>query len=212
MLSADTPNAVQQLMPKQVLTAVLEQLINKTIDLDDKARKYLEVINHNSLTVLINELGFPITLHVADGHISVIANKLSDDCLIACSLQTLTKLQQASLIPQLIKSGELDIVGDVKIAQQFASITERLNIDWGTLLAGRIGDVPTHQLQKLANVLKQKFSFAKQQIGEDASEFVLHEARLAVSTNEVEQFNQQVAELAQQVDSLISRFQSLRHK
>ncbi|NMP16155.1 SCP2 sterol-binding domain-containing protein [Thalassotalea sp. Y01] len=212
MNDTEATATLDQLMPKQALTALLETLANHLLALDNNTAAALEKLDNRSLTLLINEVGFPLTFHVSNQHINVIANKLNDDCLIATNLDTLIKLKDLELLTSLIKSGELDIIGDVKVAQQFAAIQENLDIDWQTLLAERIGDVPTHQLTKLLDWLQRKINFAKQQISEDASEYFLHEARLVVTEPEILDFNQQVAELAKQTDTLQQQLNSILAK
>ncbi|QBY04144.1 hypothetical protein E2K93_06980 [Thalassotalea sp. HSM 43] len=212
MNDTEATATLDQLMPKQAVTALLETLANHLLALDNNTAAALDKLENRSLTLLINEVGFPLTFHVSNQHISVIANKLNDDCLIATNLDTLIKLKDLELLTSLIKSGELDIIGDVKVAQQFAAIQENLDIDWQTLLAERIGDVPTHQLTKLLDWLQRKINFAKQQISEDASEYFLHEARLVVTEPEILDFNQQVAELAKQTDTLQQQLNSILAK
>ncbi|MDN3652387.1 SCP2 sterol-binding domain-containing protein [Thalassotalea ponticola] len=212
MASPATNSRLDQLMPKQAATALLERLVNAVLADEPLVVNQLSALDNRSLTLLVNEIGFPLTFHVSQGHISVIANKLNDDCLIATNMQTLAKLKNLELLTSLIKSGELDIIGDVKVAQQFASIKDSLSLDWQSKLAVYIGDVPTHQTVKLVNWLASKLHFAKQQISEDASEFLLHEAKLVVSTSDVAYFNQQVTQLQQQTAQLAQRVQNAANR
>ncbi|MEW6999709.1 SCP2 domain-containing protein [Colwelliaceae bacterium BS250] len=201
--------AIEQLMPKQMLTAALEIIINKAISLDNKTSTALTVLNGKSLTVQLTELGFPLTLLVSGANISVIASELSNDCVIQSNLKTLPKLKQSELLTSLIRSGELDIVGDPKIAQQFASVFEHLNIDWEAQLAKRIGDIPAFKLAVLGKKVQQKFAFAESQISQDAGEYLLHEKKLIVSTTELNNFVHSVSDAVQQLEQLQQRLSHL---
>ncbi|WNC72662.1 SCP2 sterol-binding domain-containing protein [Thalassotalea psychrophila] len=196
---------IEQLLPKQILTALLEIIINKALSLDPNINSTLAKVNNKSLTLILSELGFPITLQVHQDEITVIASKLSTDCVIQTSLKTLPKLTQAELLTSLIKTGELDIIGDPKLAQQFASIFELLNIDWEQQIAERIGDIPAFKLGQLNKALLEKLSFANEQISQDASEYLLFEQRILVTETEINHFNQQVADVDQAVDNLAKR-------
>ena len=200
---------IDQLMPKQMLTATLEIIINKAISLDNKTTIALAALNGKNLTVQLTELGFPLTLVVSDASISVIASVLSDDCIIHSNLKTLPKLKQSELLTSLIRSGELDIVGDPKIAQQFASVFERLNIDWEAQLAQRIGDIPAFKLAVLANKIQQKLAFAQSQISQDAGEYLLHEKKLIVSATELNTFQQSVNDAVLRLEQLQQRLSNL---
>lgn len=203
---------LEQLMPKQAFCAFVEIIANKALSLDDNAEKILQPLQQKSLTLLIDEFEFPLTILIDRGKLSIIACKLSTDCVIQTSVKALPKLKQGDQITSLIKSGELDIVGDVKIAQQFAAVAETLNIDWQQQLALRIGDVPAFKLSKFGQFIIKKLTFAKQQIDQDSTEYLLHEKQLLVTGSKINQFNQQVVELEQQVDTLTQQFNKLASK
>ncbi len=200
---------IEQLLPKQALTATLEIIINKGLSLDDNLRVQTNKLNGKSLTLVLAELGFPITFHIDANGITVLASCLADDCVIKTNLATLAKLKQASLLTSLIRSGELDIIGDPKIAQQFSSLAEQLNIDWEQQLALHIGDIGAYKVNKLGKQLLSKLSFAKQQISQDAIEYLLHEKQLLVDASQLQIFNQGVSDVEQQVQQLEQRLQQL---
>ncbi len=200
------------LMPKQVLTALLEVIINKALSLDGHIEPHLNALDNKSLTLLLSELDFPITLLVNQNVVTVLASKLSSDCLIQTNLTTLPKLKQPELLTSLIKSGELDIIGDPKLAQQFSNISEQLNIDWEQQIATRIGDLPAYKLGKLSKDILEKVKFAKNQISQDAREYLLHEQRIIVSDTEINHFNQQVAATARQTDDLLQKLNVIATK
>jgi len=97
----------------------------------------------------------------------------------------------------------------MKVAQQFASLAENLNIDWQSELATHIGDVPTHKLVQLGKTVANKFKFAAKQINADASEYIVHEKRLVVTRGQIEHFNQQVNNVSNQVDAIAIRIANL---
>jgi len=194
-------------MLQQAFTSSLELLINKTLSLNNNVA--LIKLEQKTLTVALSELNFPISLSVNNGNVLVSGLVERADCTIKTSLKTLQKLKAEQQLTELIKQDKLDLSGDIKVAQQFASLAENLNIDWQSELASHIGDVPTHKLVQLGKKVADKLQFATKQIKADASEYIVHEKRLVVTRGQIEQFNQQVSQISNQVDEIATRITNL---
>jgi ubiquinone biosynthesis protein UbiJ len=200
------------LMISQALTSALEVLINKTLVLSD-ANPSLKKLTQKTLTLELAELTFPLSFTVCDiaenSKIMVTTLTESTDCTIKTSLSTLRELKAEQQITELIKQNKLDLTGEIKVAQQFASLAENLDIDWHSELASHIGDIPTHKLMQLSKRVSEKVQFATKQIKADASEFIVHEKRLVVTRSQIDQFNQRVVEVSKKVDDLDQRISQL---
>ena len=200
------------LMISQTLTSALEIAINKILTLNT-ANASLEKLAQKTLTLELAELGFPLSFTVCNTteHQNIVVTTLTEhsDCTIKTSISTLRELNAEQQITELIKQEELELTGNIKVAQQFASIAENIDIDWQSELANHIGDVPTHKLLQLNKRVSEKVQFAAKQIKADASEYIVHEKRLAVTRSQVEYFNQQVVEVSNQVDDLNHRIAQL---
>ena len=200
------------LMVSQVLASTLEVVINKALALSS-ADSSLEKLNQKNLTLILEELGYPLSFTVCNvttpAQIIVTALTERADCTISTSINTLRELKAEQQITELIKQNKLDLTGDVKVAQKFASLAENIDIDWQSELANYIGDIPTYKLTQLGQKLSSKIQFATKQIKADASEYIVHEKRLVVTRNQVEQFNQQVSEIEKQVDDISQRISRL---
>mgnify|MGYP000020562474 FL=1 len=203
-------------MPQQVLCSALEKIIKQALALNINGNTALTTLNEKSLTILLAELGFPLTLTVINHSILVNAdatvNASSNNCIITTSLETLWQLKQEQQLTELIKQDKLDLQGDIKIAQQFASLFENIDIDWQSELAKHIGDIPTYQLSQLIGLVHKKATFAARQISSDASEWLIHEKRLLVTNTELSQFNQAVDKTSQAVEQLSQRINQLSNK
>lgn len=203
-------------MSQQVLCSALEKIIKQALALNIKANTALTTLNEKSLTIVLAELGFPITLTVINHSILVNAddtiNASPNNCIISTSLQTLWQLKQEQQLTELIKQDKLDLQGDIKIAQQFASLFENIDIDWQSELAKHIGDIPTYQLSRVVGLVQKKATFAARQISSDAGEWLIHEKRLLVTNTELSQFNQAVDKTSQAVEQLSQRINQLSNK
>ena len=199
-------------MISQMLTSTLEVLINKTLVLSNNNAS-LEKLTQKTLTLTLKELGFPLSFTVCNAieKPKVVVTTLTEhaDCTIETSISTLRALKAKQQITELIKQNKLDLTGDVKIAQQFASVAENLDIDWQSELANHIGDIPTHKLMQLGKRVSAKVQFAAKQVKADASEYIVHEKRLVVTRSQINQFNQQVVEVSKEVDELSQRISQL---
>lgn len=195
-------------MLQQVLTSSLELLVNKALSLNT-SKVDLKKLAQKTLTLTLSELNFPISLSVDNNNIIVSGLTERADCTIKTSIKTLQLLQAEQQLTDLIKQDKLELSGDIKVAQQFASVAENLNIDWQSELAAHIGDVPTHKLMQLSKNIADKFQFASKQIQADASEYLVHEKRLVVTRSQIEPFIQQVNQVSKQVDDIALRIQAL---
>lgn len=195
-------------MLQQIFTSSIELLINKVLLLNSDALD-LKKLEQKTLTIVLSELTFPISLTVTNN--KVIVSGLIDraDCTVSTSIKTLQALKNKQSLTDLIKQNKLDLSGDIKVAQQFTHLIENLNIDWQSELANHIGDLPTHKLMLLGKQVNNKFQFATKQIKADASEYIVHEKRLVVTRSQIEYFNQQVNQISNQVDQLSNRLEAL---
>lgn len=204
------------LMVSQALTAALEVIINKTLTLET-ASVSLEKLTQKTITLELTELGFPLSFTVGvvsqKPQIIVTTSIEHSDCTIKTSLKTLQALKAEQQLTELIKQDKLDLTGDIKVAQEFTKFAENLAIDWQSELANIIGDIPTYKLTQLSKQIASKAQFAAKQINADASEYIVHEKRLLVTSSQINHFNLQVCEVSDQVDALELRISKLiNHK
>jgi ubiquinone biosynthesis protein UbiJ len=196
----------EQLMLKQALSAILEKIINQALrlNLNTQVVKQLQALEGKQLTLVLKELGFPLTFTITAQQ--VLVTNISDTaCQIITSIQTLKQLKASQQLTELIKHGQLDIQGELKIAQQFAALAENIEIDWQSELAKHIGDVPTYKLGRLGQLLQQKLTFVNEQIQADCSEWLVHEKKLVVTKYQLDAFNKSVAQLNNNTDQLFLR-------
>ena len=189
------------LMHEQALCLVIEKIINKALLLNVYGLEGLIPLEQKTLSIQLAEFSFPISFSIDNQKVLVTSLIERSDCQLTSSISSLIELQKDQQITQLIKQQKLDIIGDIKVAQQFAAIFEELTIDWQSELALHIGDVPTYKLTQLALWFSHKAKFAAHQIQADASEWLVHEKRLLVTKSQLLSFNQQVSKT---VDDLLS--------
>ncbi len=195
-------------MLQQAFSSSIELLINKVLSLNT-SKIDLKKLEQKTLTIILSEVNFPISLSVNNNKVIVSGLTERADCTVNTSIKTLQELKAQQQLTELIKQNKLDLTGDIKVAQQFTNLAESLNIDWQSELAAHIGDMPTHKLMQLGKKFTDKFQFASKQMKADASEYIVHEKRLVVTRSQINQFNQQVSKISNQVDKISTRIEAL---
>lgn len=199
-------------MPQQALSAVLEKIINKALALNINDNVQLGELAQKTITIKLAELGFDLCFTVENKSILVTGISERSDCVLTASIASLIELQKNQQLTELIKQDKLDISGDLKVAQLFAGLFENITIDWQTELAEHIGDIPTYKLQQLALWLKNKMNFAASQVQADASEWLVHEKRLVVTSSQLDDFSKKVSDIAEEIKRLEQRIVALTDK
>jgi ubiquinone biosynthesis protein UbiJ len=203
----------QRFLLPQVATATLELIINKALALNNNKSVSFAAVAQKTLTLELAELPFTLcfTVNTSASKTVVIARSRTEfsDCTINTSFNTLNKLKANQSLTQLIKQDELDVTGDIKIAQQFANIAQSLEIDWQTELAKHLGDVPTHKLLQFGNKITKSLIGKSKQLEADIGEYLVHEKRLVVTNSQINAFNQKTKAVASKVDSLSARIDKL---
>jgi len=200
------------LLHPQLLCSGLEKLTNVALSLNLHGKKSLDKLEQKTLSIHLQDIGFPLSFTVSAQKIHVNTFAEHADCTINTSIKTLLLLKEEQQLTELIKQDKLDILGDIKVAQQFANIAETLDIDWQSELAKHIGDIPTYKLTRVGHLLTKKLKFAAEQIQADASEWLVHEKRLVVTNSQLSNFNQQVNDVSMQVDLFINKVEPLLSK
>src|SRR5690606_20467159 len=101
----------------QLVTAVIETAINKLLAMDDHSTARLVPLAGKQLKIELREFPWPLTL-VFNDKVDVQANSAAEvDCTLKLSISTLNKLQDTSQLTQLIQNRELELLGDIHVAQ-----------------------------------------------------------------------------------------------
>jgi ubiquinone biosynthesis protein UbiJ len=192
---------------QQAICALLEAFINKalTLNINSNNNESLNRLEQKTLTLKLAELAFPLSFSVGKQKIQVSSLTDHNDCRVDTSIYSLIELKKEQQITTLIKQDKLELQGDVKIAQQFLALAESADIDWQDQLAKHIGDIPTYKVMQLGQVLQQRLQFAGKQIQSDASEWLLHEIKAVIHTDEMSRFSQRVSETSLATDRLSNR-------
>lgn len=104
-------------------------------------------------------------------------------------------------------SAELKIRGDVELGSRFQRALSGFAPDWEEGLSRIVGDVPAHQIGRVARALREFGERTARTLEQDAAEYLREEARLAVPRARVERFLEEVDRLRMDVDRLEKRLE-----
>jgi ubiquinone biosynthesis protein UbiJ len=202
----------------QLITSGIELAMNQLLKLDDDSQQRLKKLSGKSLQVTIRELPWPLLFTFSE-QIDVRAVVTSDhdveplpelvDCLIELNLETLPKLRDSSKLTQLIQKKQLNLIGDIYVAQTFSALLKDLDIDWEEHLSQYTGDVAAHQTFTSMRTL---FDSAKAQIEQGSIELgerLTQSDSIAVKPIEVAEFSHSVSELRSVTERLSARISFL---
>lgn len=201
----------------QLMTSGIELAMNQLLKLDDDSQQRLKKLAGRSLQVTIRELPWPLLFSFSE-QIDVRAVMTSDmdlenttaaDCLIELNLETLPKLKDSSQLTKLIQQQQLNLIGDIYVAQTFSTLLKDLHIDWEEQLSGYTGDVVAHQTFTSMRAL---FDSAKAQIEQGAIELgerLTENDSIAVKPSEMFEFSRNVSDLRSDTERLSARIASL---
>ncbi|SET41139.1 ubiquinone biosynthesis protein UbiJ [Thalassotalea agarivorans] len=179
----------------QGITLLIEKAIAKVLVMNTAGYPFAQ-LKGKQLGLAFNELEQCFLLSFSENDVSVHAVDATQfaqtDCAVKTSISGLSELKQGAQITDLIKSEQIVVTGDIKIAQQLTSEIDKLNIDWQSEVAKHIGDVAMYKLWRGNKFIAQKIGFFGKTVAADASEYLLHEQKLVVSSSELTAFNEQV--------------------
>ncbi len=196
-----------------LITATAEKLLNTFLWRDDALKSQRQRLKGKVLKVSLPEFNSPLALVFSEQQIDVLGAREDDaDCTVTARLSTLAKLRDRQQLTKLIKSGELEVQGDLQVVQNVVALIDMAELDPAELLAPYIGDIAAESLGKLlrggSSFLKKRFVRNQQYLAEALTE----EWRLAPGPLEVTWFIEETEALAREVELLAKRLDRLEDK
>ncbi|WP_409439008.1 SCP2 domain-containing protein [Psychromonas sp. GE-S-Ul-11] len=189
-----------------LLCGLLETSVNQLHQLDSSAISKRKQLNGTIIAASLQEIDLPLYFIISEQQVDVLNQfEGQPDCTIKVSFQALNKLQDNRQLTQLIKSGELEVDGDIQLVQKFAMLLTDMQIDWEEHLSQKVGDVIAHKLCQHAKTAFQTTQFQYKRIETQSALYVTEEIKLAPSALEVAYFCDQVSSLATDADLLLNK-------
>ena len=193
-----------------MLSATLEKLLNRGLPRSPRARQLCATLSGRSVAIVVPDI---LRLRVScNGQTLTV---MRDDAPADATLRggALSLLALASESAQaVIQRGDIAIGGDSEVAQGYRELAQLLRPDLEEELSLLIGDVPAHQLGRLARLAAGWSGRAADTTLRNLAEYLGHERGDLVSRNEGEQFLRGVDALRESVDRLQARLELIARR
>lgn len=136
---------------------------------------------------------------------------LEADCTIKGSAMALYQMIRREDAAQSLSSGEVEILGDSRIAQRFSDILKSVEIDWEELTSNLVGDFAAHKMGDAARDLKGWLDEALTALRINTSEHLQEESGVLPTRVEIEAFMAEVDRFRTDVDRLDARIRRLEN-
>lgn len=201
-------------MPFKSLVTVGIECILKTFLYHSPALKSARTrLQGKVLRVTLRGFSTPLVLVFSERQVDVLgAWEGEADCTVITQIGVLPKLRNRQQLAALIRSGELEVQGDIQVVQNFVALTDLAEFDPAELLAPYTGDIVAESIGKVvrggAKFLRQ--GFQRQQ--RYAAEVITEEWRMAPGQLEVAWFAEETAAVERAVEVLTIRLEKLEVK
>ncbi len=192
-----------------LMSACLELVSNHYLSLDENSSKRLSKLSGKVVAVQITPL--PTIYFNIESHQLDVLNHFEgqSDSQLKASVFSAVKLRDPNRLPELIKSGEVELTGDIRVIQQFAALFSDVEPDFEEKLSTLIGDAPAHllvhQLQKLVEMIRVS---SAQSVAKGA-ELAIEEWRIGVGKTEFNDFSCDISALKSQLNQFEARLKQL---
>lgn len=190
------------------LAVGLEAVLNRAISLDPESREQLHQLSDKVIAIELEQLNWRIVMRIDEHRIRLVTN--FDGDADATIRGTPTALAQMGLNKDKDPaSSSVSFSGDPELGQRFQTIINRFEIDWEGELAKLTGDVIAHQVGNTARHFFGWLKNAGSSLEQTAADYVRHETRSAVGSDELNRFCNDVDVLRNDVARLEQRIQKL---
>jgi ubiquinone biosynthesis protein UbiJ len=187
-----------------MLTATLENLLNRGLPRSPRARQLCSELAGTSLGV--EARGITRVLVRSRGALLQLTRDATGRADADISGSVLGLLQLAGPSPEaVLQTGVVEIRGNAEIARKYRELAQLLKPDLEEELSLAIGDLPAHQLGRLA---RGAFGWSRRAAAtavRNIAEYLAHERADLVPRAEADQFTSGVDRLREDVDRLEAR-------
>ena len=193
--------------------AFIETSINKLQQLDSSATMKRKQLDNQIIGVTLQELNKPLYFVISNQQIDILSQfEGICDCFIRVSLTAIPDLKNNNQVTKLIKTGQLDVEGDIQIAQQFALLLTEMEIDWEEHLSQKVGDVIAHKFCYFVKALHKEHKKQFSVLEKHTANLMTHELNIAPGPLEVAHFCDQIEDIEKASNQIHKNIQALANK
>ena len=198
---------------KPLVTAGIENVLNAFLYRSPALKTARQRLNGKVLRIVLKEFSTPMVLVFSERQLDVVGEwEGVADCSVITHMSVLPTLRDRQQLTALIRSGELEVEGDIQVVQNFVALADLAEFDPAELLAPFIGDIAAEGFSKVfrggASVLRKSVQRQQRYVGEAITE----EWRMAPGPLEMAWFAEETAAVERAVTALTQRLEKLEGK
>jgi len=198
---------------KPLVTAGIENVLNTFLYRSPALKTARQRLNGKVLRVVLKEFSTPLVLVFSERQLDVVGEWEGDaDCSVITHMSVLPKLRDRQQLTALIRSGELEVEGDIQVVQNFVALADLAEFDPAELLAPYTGDIVAEGIGKF---LRGRSTFLRKGVQRQqryVAEVLTEEWRMAPGPLEMAWFAEETAAVERAVDALTQRLEKLEGK
>jgi len=196
-----------------VITAGIETALNRILYRDRGLKSARQRLAGKVLMLRLSELSWPLVLVFSEQQLDVLSDwQDSSDCTVITQLKSLPKLRDRQQLTTLIRSGELQVEGDLQVVQQFSALMDLAELDPAEYLAPWIGDIAAQGISQGAQRAFRLFKAETQRRQDYLGQALTEEWRVAPGALEFAWFAEEVSAMERSLDALNARLAQLEAK
>lgn len=127
------------------------------------------------------------------------------DATIHGSPMALIRLGTSNNAGETLLKSDVEIEGDMRVAEQFSEILREVDIDWEELLSKLVGDIVAHQAGQVTRSASGWFKESAEAMKLNTGEYLSEESKLTPANAEIQYYMDQVDDTRMDVDRLEAR-------
>ena len=196
-----------------LLTAGLETALNHILYRDRSMKAARQRLSGKVLSLSLQEFSQPMTLVFSEQQLDVLGEwQGNSDCTVKTSLRTLPELRDRQQLTRLLRSGALDVEGDLQVVQNFSALLDMAELDPAEYLAPWVGDIVAQGMSQSA---RRAFAFFRTDLQRKQvylAETLTEEWRVTPGALELAWFAEEVDAMTRSLDALSARIAQLEAK
>ncbi len=198
--------------PAELPLRLIAGVINRLLELDPDLAASLAPLEGQVLEVQLKGLDLAVYAHFTAARV-VLSGQAPAEAIHVSVRGTplaLLGMVREENRQQALASREVEIIGDLGLAQQIQALLSDLHLDWEELLSHYTGDIIAHQLGNAARGLSAWGRRTRHTLEQDISEYLRYETGLLPSRQEVHAFLDEVDTLSADSERLQVRLRHLQ--
>ena len=198
---------------KPLVTAGLETVLNTFLWRDRALKPARQRLLGKVLRVELQELSEPVVLVFSERQVDVLgAWEGEADCTVRTRLSVLPQLRNRQQLTALIRSGDLEVQGDLQVVQNTVTLCDLAEFDPAELLAPYTGDVVAEGFSKVFCGGARFLLRGAQRQQRYVAEAITEEWRLAPGPLELAWFAEETTAVERALAALEKRLETLEGK